>query len=71
MDFENAAPTEVEREIYDEVERVLRESESVLDEIQCYKVRIVSISVRSSRALIKCHCTLIRKQNRTHSATHT
>lgn len=39
MDFENAAPTEVEREIYDEVERVLRESESVLDEIQCYKVR--------------------------------
>lgn len=38
LDFENAAPTETEREIYDEVERVLRESESVLEEIQCYKV---------------------------------
>lgn len=44
LDFENAAPTEVEREIYDEVERVLRESESVLDEIQCYKVRLIVIS---------------------------
>lgn len=42
LDFENAAPTEIEREIYDEVERVLRESESVLDEIQCYKVRLNS-----------------------------
>lgn len=41
MDFENAAPTETEREIYDEVERVLRESESVLEEIQCYKVSSV------------------------------
>lgn len=41
LDFENAAPTEIEREIYDEVERVLRESESVLDEIQCYKVRSI------------------------------
>lgn len=40
LDFENAAPTETEREIYDEVERVLRESESVLEEIQCYKVGI-------------------------------
>lgn len=38
LDFENAAPTETEREIYDEVERVLRESEAVLDEIQVYKV---------------------------------
>lgn len=38
LDFENAAPTDTEREIYDEVERVLRESESVLEEIQCYKV---------------------------------
>lgn len=38
LDFENAAPTETEREIYDEVERVLRESDAVLDEIQCYKV---------------------------------
>lgn len=39
LDFENAAPTDTEREIYDEVERVLRESEAVLDEIQVYKVR--------------------------------
>lgn len=38
LDFENAAPTETEREIYDEVERVLRESDAVLEEIQCYKV---------------------------------
>lgn len=38
LDFENATPTETEREVYDEVERVLRESESVLEEIQCYKV---------------------------------
>lgn len=42
LDFENAAPTETEREVYDEVERVLKESEAVLDEIQCYKVRILS-----------------------------
>lgn len=39
LDFENAAPTDTEREVYDEVERVLRESEAVLDEIQVYKVR--------------------------------
>lgn len=45
LDFENAAPTEIEREIYDEVERVLRESESVLDEIQCYKVRLIIIII--------------------------
>lgn len=38
LDFENAAPTEAEREIYEEVERILRESEGVLEEIQCYKV---------------------------------
>ncbi|KAH8296640.1 hypothetical protein KR054_009175 [Drosophila jambulina] len=37
LDFENAAPTETEREIYDEVERVLRESEVVLEEIQIYR----------------------------------
>lgn len=41
LDFENAAPTETEREIYDEVERVLRESEAVLEEIQCYKVSVL------------------------------
>lgn len=38
LDFENAAPTETEREVYVEVERVLKESEAVLDEIQVYKV---------------------------------
>ncbi|KNC22434.1 hypothetical protein FF38_08858 [Lucilia cuprina] len=37
LDFENAAPTETEREIYEEVERVLKESEAVLEEIQVYK----------------------------------
>ncbi|XP_061402213.1 CYFIP-related Rac1 interactor B [Musca vetustissima] len=37
LDFENAAPTETEREVYDEVDRVLKESEAVLDEIQVYK----------------------------------
>lgn len=41
LDFENAAPTETEREIYDEVERVLRESDAVLEEIQCYKVSAI------------------------------
>lgn len=41
LDFENAAPTETEKAVYDEVERVLRESENVLEEIQCYKVRWV------------------------------
>lgn len=39
LDFENAAPTETEREVYDEVDRVLKESEAVLEEIQCYKVK--------------------------------
>ena len=38
LDFENAAPTETEREVFDEVDRVLKESDAVLDEIQCYKV---------------------------------
>lgn len=60
MDFENAAPTETEREIYDEVERVLRESESVLDEIQCYKVRCQSPISHLLRSL-NCYCTPILK----------
>uniref|UniRef100_A0A182MAM0 CYRIA/CYRIB Rac1 binding domain-containing protein n=1 Tax=Anopheles culicifacies TaxID=139723 RepID=A0A182MAM0_9DIPT len=38
LDFENAAPTDLEREVYEEVDHVLRQSEIVLDEIQCYKV---------------------------------
>lgn len=42
LDFENAAPTETEREVYDEVDRVLKESEAVLDEIQVYKVKAAS-----------------------------
>ncbi|XP_077291193.1 CYFIP-related Rac1 interactor B [Arctopsyche grandis] len=37
LDFENAAPTETEREVFDEVQRVLLESERVLDLVQCYK----------------------------------
>jgi CYRIA/CYRIB Rac1 binding domain len=38
LDFENAQPTESEQELYYEIERVLKESEVVLEEIQCYKV---------------------------------
>lgn len=38
LDFENAAPTDTERDIYNEVERVLKVSETVLEEIQVYKV---------------------------------
>uniref|UniRef100_A0A182XP41 CYRIA/CYRIB Rac1 binding domain-containing protein n=1 Tax=Anopheles quadriannulatus TaxID=34691 RepID=A0A182XP41_ANOQN len=41
LDFENAAPTDLEREVYEEVDHVLRQSEIVLDEIQCYKVTFV------------------------------
>lgn len=37
LDFENAAPTDTEREVYEEVQQVLRDSESILQEIQCYK----------------------------------
>lgn len=37
LDFENAAPTDTERGVYEEVQRVLRDSESILQEIQCYK----------------------------------
>lgn len=37
LDFENAAPTDLERDVYEEVDRVLKQSEIVLDEIQCYK----------------------------------
>lgn len=39
LDFENALPTEIEREVYDEVDLILKESEAVLAEIQCYKVK--------------------------------
>lgn len=37
LDFENAQPTDGERELYEEVQEVLRDSESILEELQCYK----------------------------------
>ncbi|XP_035445134.1 CYFIP-related Rac1 interactor A [Spodoptera frugiperda] len=37
LDFENAAPTDTERDVYEEVQRVLLDSEKILEEIQCYK----------------------------------
>ncbi|XP_026481772.1 protein FAM49B-like, partial [Ctenocephalides felis] len=37
LDFENAVPTETEREVYNEVQRVLRASDRILEEIQSYK----------------------------------
>uniref|UniRef100_A0A8D8VK31 Protein FAM49A n=1 Tax=Cacopsylla melanoneura TaxID=428564 RepID=A0A8D8VK31_9HEMI len=37
LDFENAQPTEAEHELFEEVQAVLQDSESILDEIQFYK----------------------------------
>lgn len=37
LDFENCIPTYEEQLVYDEVQEVLRQSESILEEIQCYK----------------------------------
>ncbi|CAH0398852.1 unnamed protein product [Chilo suppressalis] len=37
LDFENAAPTDTERVVFEEVQRVLLDSEKILEEIQCYK----------------------------------
>uniref|UniRef100_T1HVW7 DUF1394 domain-containing protein n=1 Tax=Rhodnius prolixus TaxID=13249 RepID=T1HVW7_RHOPR len=37
LDFENAEPTECEREVFDEVEKVLECSESILNELGLYK----------------------------------
>ncbi|XP_045495468.1 CYFIP-related Rac1 interactor A [Colias croceus] len=37
LDFENAAPTDTERDVYEEVQRVLIDSDRILEEIQCYK----------------------------------
>ncbi|CAF4925526.1 unnamed protein product [Pieris macdunnoughi] len=37
LDFENAAPTDTERDVYEEVQRVLFNSDKILEEIQCYK----------------------------------
>jgi CYRIA/CYRIB Rac1 binding domain len=38
LDFENAQPTELELEIYEEVQKILLQSEAILEEIQVYKV---------------------------------
>ncbi|KAL1450733.1 hypothetical protein WDU94_003062 [Cyamophila willieti] len=37
LDFENAQPTDAERDLFEEVQAVLQDSESILDEIQFYK----------------------------------
>ncbi|GBP79757.1 Protein FAM49A [Eumeta japonica] len=37
LDFENAAPTDTERDVFEEVQKVLLDSEKILEEIQCYK----------------------------------
>ncbi|XP_076669693.1 CYFIP-related Rac1 interactor B isoform X2 [Andrena cerasifolii] len=37
LDFENAQPSDIERETFEAVQRVLKNSESILEEIQCYK----------------------------------
>ncbi|XP_053596824.1 CYFIP-related Rac1 interactor B [Microplitis demolitor] len=37
LDFENAQPSENERDTFEAVQRVLKNSESILEEIQCYK----------------------------------
>uniref|UniRef100_A0A182NMF1 CYRIA/CYRIB Rac1 binding domain-containing protein n=1 Tax=Anopheles dirus TaxID=7168 RepID=A0A182NMF1_9DIPT len=49
LDFENAAPTDLEREVYEEVDHVLRQSEIVLDEIQCYKTPNISAGISAVR----------------------
>lgn len=64
LDFENAAPTDTEREIYDEVERVLKESEAVLDEIHCYKVsfssNLLSMRYKNVQPLyFACRCVCV------------
>lgn len=37
LDFENAQPTEAEREIWEEVDVVLKDAKAILDELQAYK----------------------------------
>ncbi|XP_053999007.1 CYFIP-related Rac1 interactor B isoform X2 [Hylaeus anthracinus] len=37
LDFENAQPSDIERDTFEAVQRVLKNSESILEEIQCYK----------------------------------
>lgn len=38
LDFENAQPTSEELVVYKEVNEVLKKSDRILEEIQCYKV---------------------------------
>lgn len=38
LDFENAQPSENEKEVYDQVDAVLKISDNILEEIQVYKV---------------------------------
>lgn len=35
--FPDAQPTSVEKEVYEQVQKVLLRSESILEELQCYK----------------------------------
>ncbi|XP_065213495.1 CYFIP-related Rac1 interactor B [Planococcus citri] len=37
LDFENAQPTASEKDVYEEVQKILLKSESILEELQCYK----------------------------------
>jgi len=37
LDFKNAQPADGEQETFEEVQRALRNSEPILEEIQCYK----------------------------------
>uniref|UniRef100_A0A336MPS5 CSON003367 protein n=1 Tax=Culicoides sonorensis TaxID=179676 RepID=A0A336MPS5_CULSO len=37
LDFENCVPSPNEKRVFEEVEHVLRQSDSILEEIQCYK----------------------------------
>lgn len=37
MAISDAQPTTIEREVYEEVQKVLLKSESILEELQCYK----------------------------------
>lgn len=38
LDFENAAPSDLERDVYEDVERVLKDSDRILEDIQLYRV---------------------------------
>lgn len=40
LDFENAAPSDLERDVYEDVERVLKDSDTILEDIQLYRVSI-------------------------------